>query len=323
MVSDKPRPDRCAAKVVDNVGLEITLEDDTTITDEQFDSVLLSDGDLTIEGEPTYSTIREHLWNDYDPIAIAISPGTELSDSLDGGERSEGESGLSQSDTTGKLVGVDAEVMDVDGDNIGADSTVGSPGATEDHTWLDITSCYENVTNRTSTLQGYCERYEMNDKNRCYVHKGGNGPGEGNTNSIKHGLYAQRTNYYKALGEEDREFVEAMVDSWLEQAPYGRDNKAMVNELYRAAIDQHRAWGGIDSYVGEDGEIQGLTDEFEQETESGEVIEVEMEQPQNIAYSRLDGDVRQKLRDHGIYDDPESQKADATMSLAKKLSGQD
>jgi len=296
MVSESPRPDRCGSKVLDNVGLEIALGEDTVVTDEQFDAVLLSDGEVTIEGEPTYSTIREHLWDDYDPVAIAVPSSTEL-------------------------VGVDAEPIDVDVD---PDGTVGTPSTDDDHTWLDIEESYENVTNRESILEGYCERYPMNGKNNCYVHRGN----EGGTceaskqNAIKHGLHAQRTNYYQALGQEDKEFVEAMVDSWIEMAPYDRDNVGILNELYRAAIDQHRAWGGIDSYV-EDGEIQGLTHEVEQETESGEVIEVEMEQPQNIAYSRLDGDVRQKLRDLNVYSSPEAEQAEATMSLAKKLSGED
>ena len=294
MVSDRPLPDRCGAKVVDNVGLEIELEDGSVLTDEQFDAVLLSDGEHTIEGEPIYSELREYLWDDFDPVAIAVSADTEL-------------------------VGVDVEAMDADDGEISADMTAGVPGASAEHSWLSIEESYENVTNRYSELEGYCERWPMNDANSCYVHNNGEGAEEGNTRAMKHGLYAQRTNYYKALEGEDKEFVEAMVDSWLDKAPFDRTDVGMVNELYRAAIDQHRAWGGIDSYV-EDGEIQGLTEEVEQFNDDGQMIEVEMEQPQNIAYSRLDGDVRQKLRDIGVYDSPEQQQAEATESLASKLS---
>lgn len=308
MVSERPLPDRCGAKVVDNVGLELTLEGDVTVTDEElpsdwivdadeapggFDAVLLTDGDHQIEGEPTYSTIREHLWNDCDPVAIAV---------------------VGEIDPCNGV-----EEREFEGDTIDADMVVGVPGSSAEHTWYDISSVYDGVTNRTSDLKGFCERYPMNGENTCYVHQGGGAP-EGNVNGLKHGLYAQRTGYYENLDDNEKEFIEALVDSWLSRAPYERDSVGMVNELYRAAIDQHRAWRALDSYM-EDGEFEGFTKEVEQESESGEVFEMEIENPKNIPYSRLTNDVRMLLKDHGIYSDPETKKAEATESLAKKLSG--
>ena len=93
----------------------------------------------------------------------------------------------------------------------------------------------------------------------------------------------------------------------------------MVNELYRCAIDQVRAWMGIEEFV-EDGEIDGIVKE--QEIFDGEEVhEIEDEHPANLPYSRLDNDVRSKLKDMNIFDSPEAQQADATESLAQKLSG--
>jgi hypothetical protein len=101
---------------------------------------------------------------------------------------------------------------------------------------------------------------------------------------------------------------------------FDRENVAMVNELYRCGIDQLRAWEGVDEFVN-NGSKDGLV--TEQQIYDGEdVIEIEDEHPANLPYSRLDRDIQSKLKDLGIYgEDPESKKADATDSLARKLSG--
>jgi hypothetical protein len=64
----------------------------------------------------------------------------------------------------------------------------------------------------------------------------------------------------------------------------------------------------------------------EQVTDYGEHGEPQMtvdEHPVNLPLSRLDRDVSKRLKELGIYDDPESEKADATKSLAEALSGSD
>lgn len=296
MVSDTPLPDRCAAEVRDKTGLEIELNTDSVISDEEISIVRLQsdDGVTTIDAVPNYEEVREYLWNDYSPLLIAV--GADI-------------------DTLGDISATD--------DPVDADGSAGSPPTDRDElTWFEIGEFVENTSNRTSELRGYCERYPMTSEgtpDRCYNHQGGGAP-EGNSNAMTHGLYAQRTSFYQALGDEDKAFVEAMVDSWLDQAPFDRDNVAMVNELYRAGIDQLRAWAGIDEYV-EGGEIAGLTQEMTVLNDSGEEIEIEDEHPANMPYSRLDRDVRQKLKELNIYDSPDSKQADATESLAQKLSG--
>jgi len=294
MVSDTPTPGRCNAKVTDKIGLDVEIDDDVVITDQEFDVVRLEDADgVTIDAPPNYEDVREYLWNDYS-VSMIAAPAM--------GDISVGDT-ITVVDEPPTADVVQSNTVDVDSDT---------------HVWLDIAEYVTNVTNRTKEVQGFCERYKMEDSNNCYVHQGGGSP-EGNTNAMTHGLHAQRTNYYNSLDADEKKFIEAMVDSWLDMAPFDRSNVAMVNELYRAGIDQLRLWGGVEEFL-EDGERTGLVTE-QNIFDGEEVHEIEEEHPANLPYSRLDRDVVNKLKTMGIYDSPEAQQADATESLAQKLSG--
>lgn len=284
MPSDHPKPDRCAASVVDKVGLEIHADDVATedavdvaavstnddedrrvFSDQVIEHVAVRrDGEL-VELDPEYTTVIDYLRKDFDVASVTVSQ------------------------DYGKTT--DVEIVDDD----------------------------PYVTNRETERQGYCLRYPM-ESGRCYVHGGASeGAPEGNTNAMTHGLQARRSNYYQQLEDQDKAFVEALVDSWLDDAPFDRDNMAKVTELYRIAIDQHRLWRATDEYA-EEGLMKDVVVGV---SEAGAPIESEDENPMNLAYSRLDGDVYSKLKKLGVLDDPDSQKAEAEMSLAKKLSGLD
>lgn len=163
---------------------------------------------------------------------------------------------------------------------------------------------------------GYCERYPM-DSGRCYNHGGAGkgGPEKGNTHAMTHGLRAKRSNYYNQLNDEEKAFIEELAHSWIDNAPFGKDNFAKVNEIYRISIDQHRLWHAHnemnDGLTGES--VIGVD-------EGGEPIEVEEEDPVNLAYDRLDRTTVKKLKEYGALDDPDSQQAEATESLADKFS---
>lgn len=169
-------------------------------------------------------------------------------------------------------------------------------------------------TSHTETrVDGYCERFPM-DSGRCYVHGGKAGAPEGNVNSLTHGLRAKRSNYYNNLPDDEKAFVQKLADSWIENAPFDRDNFAKVNEVYRIAVDQHRLWHAHDEL--DNGlvveQIVGVSDD-------GEPVEVEDENPANLAYDRLDRTTIRKLKELGCLDDPESQKAENMESLAEKF----
>jgi hypothetical protein len=281
MVSDRPLPGRCGAVITDKIGIEIDCGD-ITLTDSTVDSVLLGD---SIQCDANYGDCREFLWKDYEPTAVAIEDPDED--------------------------GIDRETRTVDPDQVTDDAP-----DTSSHTWFDIDPV--NITNDRTRHDGYCERYPNTDSDWCDVHNNGGGH-EGNTNPMKHGLYAQRTNFYKALSDDEQAFVEALVESWIRQSSYGRDNVAMVNDLYRCAIDQLRAWFGLEEYVDKDGNIEGLVKE-QQVFDGDEIHHIEDENSLNMPYSRLDKDIQSRLKDWNIYESPESQEAEATESLAQALS---
>lgn len=308
MVAETPTDGRCNAQVTDKIGLNVACRSEAgddveefVITDHDFDVVRLEGPNgVVTECAPSYKHVRKFLWDDHEltHIAVPVSADQDL------------------------FADEDEVAVVADENMVGADTRSGSPTTDlEDHQWLDVSAIVENVTNRDKELQGYCEKYPMKeaDTEVCYSHQGG-GAAEGNTNAMTHGLYAQRTNFYQALGHEDKAFIEAMVDSWVDQAPFGRDNPGMVNTLYRVAIDQLRAWFAVDDFVDENGDLEGLTKVQEVEID-GEYVELEDEHPANMPYSRLSNDIRMELKDLGVYSDPETQKAEATKSLAQKLSG--
>jgi hypothetical protein len=179
---------------------------------------------------------------------------------------------------------------------------------------IDVEDDDPDTRNVDTEHEGYCERFPM-DNGRCYVHGGaGAGAPEGNVNAMTHGLRAKRSNYYENLVPKEKAFIEAMADSWIDNAPFGKDNFAKVNEVYRLSVDQHRLWNAHDEFD------KGLV--YEQvigQDEEGEPIEVEDENPVNLAYDRLDRTTIRKLKELGCLDDPESQKAEQMESLADKF----
>jgi hypothetical protein len=169
---------------------------------------------------------------------------------------------------------------------------------------------------------GYCERYPVKSKNRdtCPVHGSGEGAGppEGNSNSMTHGLYAKRSNYYRQLEDEKKQTIELLVDDWLEDMNFDRDNRAKLNEIYRIAVDQIRQWDALDEYV----DVGMITEQVIDTNEHGEPVEVEDENPVNLPYDRLDRTTYQKLKRLGGLED-EDDGTEVNVSLSQKFAEMD
>ena len=317
MVAETPTEGRCNARVVDKVGLEVecTLDDgpiddrELTLTDHDFDIVrLVGPGGSRIDTDANYESVRKFLWDDYEVQFVGITE-TVVDDDDDPVAHLEA------------LIGETEWVDVVADDELSAPDTTVDIATDSSPVWFDVGAIADNTTNRTTEHQGFCERYEMDDRDHCYVHQGCDDE-TAVSNAIQHGMYAKRSNLYQSLSEENKQYVEALVDSWVQNAPFERSNKAMVDTLYRCAIDQLRAWFGQEEYVDDGGGVEGLVKEQEVIVD-GDIAETEDENPLNMAYSRLTDDVRSELKDMGVYDSPEQQQADATQSLARKLSGLD
>lgn len=180
---------------------------------------------------------------------------------------------------------------------------------------IDVEDDDPDVTHVDTDHVGYCERFPM-DNGACYVHGGaGAGAPEGNTNAMTHGLTAKRSNYYDNLPPKEQAFIEQLADSWIDNAPFDKDNFAKVNEVYRLSVDQHRLWNAHDEF--DDGlvyeQVVGVADD-------GEPVEVEEENPVNLAYDRLDRTTVRKLKELNCLDSPDDKKAEAMESLADKFS---
>lgn len=350
MATDQPQPDRCGAKVVDKLGAEIALgaestsEADTVLTDESVRICRFVDDPTepvaVVETNATYGDCQQFLWDDYVLSAVGLDPGVTfgVTDQEPGPVPTRDELEACEA-----IVEVDgprpADDADLPGQTtyqaVGLEDALSPAEPDESLTPTDLVwvhtdpSVAHNVTNRYNELQGYCANFPDAGEQYCEYHAGrqtGNPYGyteaEAKAN-VTHGLYARRTNYYKALEEEDRAFVEGMVRSWLEDAPFDRNNSAKVNELYRIAIDQHRAWRSLDEYVGEDGTLEGMTKEVtvDYDPETKEEVTAEDEHPINLAYSRLDRDIVKRLKEMEIYGSDDSTAEEAVESIATLLSG--
>jgi len=117
-------------------------------------------------------------------------------------------------------------------------------------------------------------------------------------NAEKHGLYTKRQNYYKHRSESERAWIDAVVESLLDDMPGGDDDPsfAKLQMVRNIAIDMHKAQNAND-YIDQVGIVE-----------------------RNIAYDRLTRTLTRQMKELGILDDPESQKAESQQNIADELS---
>lgn len=168
---------------------------------------------------------------------------------------------------------------------------------------------------------GYCAnkagfRTDHVGDGRCYLH-GGLSESEGNNNAEKHGMYADRQNYYENRSVREQQWIDSIVESILDDAPFGPDAKYKLEMVRNTAIDMHKLQNAND-YIDEKGVVH--KDKTVGYTDDGKPIKMDEENVLNIAYDRLDRNVTRKLEKLGVMDDPESQKAEAQESIASELS---
>jgi len=171
--------------------------------------------------------------------------------------------------------------------------------------------------------RGYCAnkagfRTELLGDGRCYLHGGcAATAAKGNNRAEKHGLYADRQNYYKNRTEAEQEWIDSVVASLMQDAPFSEDNFAKVQMVRNISIDMHKMQNANDfidkaGIVDED-KIVGYHD-------NGKPIKEDKENPINVTYDRLNRTMTRQLKELGLLDDPESQKAEAGENLANELS---
>ena len=153
---------------------------------------------------------------------------------------------------------------------------------------------------------------------RCYLHGGGSKTAnEGNNYAETHGLYADRQNYYSNRSTEEQQWIDGVVESLLDDAPFDADNMAKLQMVRNIAIDMHKQQRAND-YIDEVGVVN--KDKTTGYTEDGRPIKEDVENVLNVAYDRLNRTMTRQMKELGILDDPDSQQAEANQNIANELS---
>lgn len=153
---------------------------------------------------------------------------------------------------------------------------------------------------------------------RCYLHGGAlKTAQQGNNYAEKHGLHSDRQNYYKNRSTQEQDWIDAVVESLLDDAPFSPDNFAKMQMLRNIAIDMHKLQNA-NEFIDQAGLVQ--TDQTVGYSPDGKPIKEDKENPVNVTYDRLNRTMTRQLKELGILDDPESQKAEAQEGIAKELS---
>lgn len=169
--------------------------------------------------------------------------------------------------------------------------------------------------------EGYCEHYPKKDdvgepiNGRCRMHggDGNSGPPTGSANGLKHGVRADPTNLRSHLETGEEEFLEQLVGSWIDVAPFGPDHPAVerLEVLAVKAIQERRGEGEILNEIAVDQPV-GVSDEGKPVTRMDEHYLARFT-------SRLSKDIRMGLKDLGCLPDPQTAQAAATRSAAEIL----
>ena len=168
---------------------------------------------------------------------------------------------------------------------------------------------------------GYCAnpagfRTDHTGDGRCYLH-GGISTTHGNNYAETHGLYSDRQNYYENRPQKEQQWIDAIVESLLDDAPFGPDNFAKMQMVRNLAIDMHKLQRAND-YIDEKGVVH--KDKTVGYTDDGRPIKQDEENVLNVAYDRLNRTMTRQLKELGILDDPDSQQAEAQQNIANELS---
>lgn len=173
---------------------------------------------------------------------------------------------------------------------------------------------------------GYCARYpavgpegeEVDGK--CSIHgeyeMGGESWGA-DAGSGTHNLYSWRSNYYYSLERRDQVWIDLLIESFLDDAPFDRDNLGKMEILRQIAIDAHKI-RSANEYIWNEGLAQTKTIDFDEERR--EEVEAEVENILNLPVDRLQRQCVKRLKELGCLDDPDSTLAENTLTLAEVLS---
>jgi hypothetical protein len=173
-----------------------------------------------------------------------------------------------------------------------------------------------------------CQNPPM-DNGRCYHHGGATedaGAPEGNGNNAKHNLYSDPDKLYQRLDDDIQEHVDSVADSLATRYEHihGREpDYAARTNIEQIAMDIVKVRLAHE-YMAEEADESGNPLLETDYVEAGdEIREITRPNQLNRVLSDLKNETRQWLKDMGLLNDPESEKADAAASLVQMLSEED
>lgn len=145
----------------------------------------------------------------------------------------------------------------------------------------------------------------------------GDGAGAPPGSNKVHGAHMEPGPYYDSLTSQQKAWVDAVVDSFMADAPFDKNHLGKMERLRKVAIDMHKM-REQNEYMAAEGVVQDKVVGIDND---GSPIIDEEENTLNLAYDRLSRTTLKELKDLGILDDPETQKANAMeASLVELLS---
>lgn len=193
--------------------------------------------------------------------------------------------------------------------------------------WLECPECGENTDE--SDLSNYADgpmycanhagfRTDHSGEGKCYLHGGASSSvNADNTYAETHGLYTKRQRYYDNRGSGEQAWIDAVVESLLDDMPGGDDPSfAKLQMVRNIAIDMHKLQRAND-YIDAVGVVE--KDKVVGYSKNGDPVISDEENVLNIAYDRLNRTITRQLKELGILDDPDSQQAEAQANIASEL----
>lgn len=143
------------------------------------------------------------------------------------------------------------------------------------------------------TKEGRCERQASMADGRCKFHTNEKSADSELERKYENVVYTDRGGYYKSLPEEDQDWIDAVVDSLMDDAPFTRDSVGKLEKVRSVAVDMHKK-RRADEYIHKKGMAQ--TEDVGFHEQYGPIQETK-ENVLHITADRLSREARMTLKD--------------------------
>lgn len=174
---------------------------------------------------------------------------------------------------------------------------------------------------------GYCENHPM-DNGRCRHHGGktptkdenpdvGQGEQSGNQNAVSHGLYAETNNFYQeVMSDKQRRLCDEIFQDYCTQFRdrNGEPHQGELSRLFEIAVNHIKIIHSDNWAVDKPEDLDSgnpMVDKGERFNTEGVPYQEYTETVVLKGQQRLRNSDRQWLKDYGLLNDPETQKAEA------------